>query len=572
MIKSYFFISFLFLTFLFSCDATSFSPFTEQDKLHVCPSHSCTQPLFLGLILLPNEKGCDDSLDYEEIEGVLAYRIELPGPVRILKKRLCPFIGKPIDRTLLLAIKKEVAAFYASYHHPLVRVNIPKQDVSSGVLQLVITESHLGKIEITGEKWFSKEQIAKYIHLKEEEVLLSNKLSQDLYSLNRNPFRHVDAIYTPGEKANTTNLEIRVKDRFPLRTYLGMDNTGNDVTGNNRVFIGMDWGKVFWTDQRLSYQFVSSSDFKRFSSHTLFYEAPLPWKDLIRVYGGYASVNADFIVPNITGTHFHTKGWSMQASVRYDLTLQPGDAFLHNVTFGSDFKRTNNNLQLGGRPVISEENVNLTQLMVGYQLGYQTDPFFLSFEIEGFYSPGQWVSDQSNSDYHSLRPFAKNIYAYTRSAFMLIWDFYKKWSLSKTLRFQLATGNLLPSEEYGIGGFSTVRGYKERLVNGDNAFVWNLELQTPPVSLFNPLAGYRKFHDVFRFLLFFDLGFEQVRKAVVGQRKTNTLVSLGPGIRYTITPYLSFKTDLGFQLHSVQDSSVDLGPHHRLHFSFVAGY
>ena len=167
-------------------------------------------------------------------------------------------------------------------------------------------------------------------------------------------------------------------------------------------------------------------------------------------------------------------------------------------------------------------------------LGYTTSALSLSFEIEGFCSPGTWVSDQTNADYQSLRPFAKNQYVYARTAFTLIYKFYQEWALHNYFRGQVASCNLLPSEEYGLGGYNTVRGYKERIVNGDNAFIWNLELRTPPVSILNALAGWKKFNDTFQFLLFYDYGLSGVRHAAPSQPKTSYLMSIGPGVRYNV--------------------------------------
>lgn len=555
---------------LHAAQQTTTSPFVSHDKRHLS-SHPTEGPTFQGLVLLSNQEDLNPA-GYEDVHGVLAYQIDLPGGIVALKKAVRPLIGEPLNEATLKELKKRVIQYYHSHHRPLVRVTAPEQDVSDGVVQLVVKESRIGCVEVKGNKWFSKESIEKQIRLQEDANLASDILDQDLYWLNRNPFRQVDAVYLPGKEPGTTDIKLLTKDRFPLRTYVGIDNTGNDVTGNNRLFFGLDWGRVFWTDQRLSYQFATSSDFKRFYAHTLFYEAPLPWRHLLSLYGGYSHVDADYTIPNIKGTHFHTKGWSLQMSLRYNIPLKPWCNFLHELIWGFDFKRTNNNLDLGGRPVISEDNVNLTQFMLGYNLGYAIDPLTISFEIEGFASPGEWVADQTNADYHSLRPFAKNTYAYLRSAFVLIWDFYQKWTLENTLRWQLATGNLLPSEEYGVGGYNTVRGYKERLVNGDNVLIWNLEVRTPPVSILNPLAGYQKFHDEFLFLVFFDYGFQQVNHAVTGQNKTNNLVSIGPGVRYQVTPYVTFRADWGFQLHRIDDPSVSEGPHQRLSFALIAGY
>lgn len=570
MKKRLFFLLSLPILCFASIEQTEESPFLPHDKRHLS-SKQADEPRFQGLILLKSKESLNPA-GYKNVHGVLAYQIDLPGNIVALKKEVRPLIEKTLDRETLIQLKKRITTFYHHNNRPLVQITIPEQDISTGVVQLIVKESHLGKVEVTGNKWFMKKSIKKQIRLQEDENIAADILDQDLYWLNRNPFRQVDAIYSPGDEPGTTNLELITSDRFPLRTYAGIDNTGNDVTGNNRLFFGVDWGSVLGTDQRLSYQFATSSDFKRFYAHTLFYEVPLPWRHLLNLYGGYSHVDATYTIPSVKGTHFHTNGWSMQASLRYDIPLKQHSNFLHDLIFGFDFKRTNNNLDLGGRPVIAENNVNLTQFMLGYNLGYQVERLTLSFEVEGFWSPGEWIADQSNADYHSLRSYSKNQYVYARSAFTLIWDFYKCWKLHNTLRFQLASNNLLPSEEYGVGGNNTVRGYKERLVNGDDVFIWNAEIHTPPFSLLNPLAGYKKFHDEFEFLVFFDYGFQKVKRPVPQQNKTNNLVSIGPGIRYQVSPYVTFRADWGFQLHNITDPSISVGPHQRLHFALIAGY
>ncbi len=525
-------------------------------------------PIFKGLILVGNSEDLNPG-GYENVHGIIPYHIDLPGNIIELKKTVRTYYNQPLDKEMVTAIKKRVTQYYQINNRPIVAVSVPQQDISEGVLQLVVTEGKLGKVYCKENKWFKSDRYEDAIKLEPGENIASDILNQNLYWLNRNPFRHVDAVYKPGEVEGTTDIELLCADRFPLRVYTGIDNTGNDVTGNNRLFAGFNWGDVFWTDQRLSYQFITSSDFKRFRAHTLFYEIPLPWwQHMLNLYGGYSRVDADFSVPNIQGAKFRTHGFSVQGSLRYDIALKPRKNFLHEISTGFDFKRTNNNLDLGGIPVISQNNVNLTQLMLGYNLGYEIKPVSISWEIEGFWSPGKWISDQTNADYQSLRPFAKSQYAYARTALTFVWRFYKKWAIHNYFRGQIAKVNLLPSEEYGVGGYNTVRGYKERIVNGDNIFIWNLEFRTPPVSILNALAGWKKFNDEFQFLLFYDYGLSGVKRAVPGQPKTDYLMSIGPGIRYNVIPYLTLRGDWGFQLHNLHLG----GPYQRLHFSLVIGY
>ena len=71
-----------------------------------------------------------------------------------------------------------------------------------------------------------------------------------------------------------------------------------------------------------------------------------------------------------------------------------------------------------------------------------------------------------------------------------------------------------------------------------------------------------------QFLVFFDYGLCGVNKTAPMQEKTEYLMSIGPGLRYTVIPYLSFRADWGFQLHDLH-----LGdPNQRLHFALTVGY
>lgn len=543
------------------------SSFVDHDTAPHPIQANASSPPFKGLIIVGNKAELNPA-GYHDVHGVMSYHVDLPGGIVELKKLVRAYYNQPLDKETITEIKKRVIQYYQNNDRPVVTISVPHQDISEGVLQLVVTEGKLGKVYCKGNKWFQSNRLEEAIRLEPGENIASDILNQNLYWLNRNPFRHIDAIYTPGEEEGTTDVELVCSDRFPLRIYAGIDNTGNDVTGNNRLFTGFDWGNVFWGDQRLSYQFVSSSDFKRYWAHTAFYEAPLPWQHMLNIYGGYSHVDADFAVPDIEGSMFHTHGFSVQGSLRYDIPLKPYKNFLHEITWGFDFKRTNNNLDLGGVPIISENNVNLTQFMLGYNMGFERIPLSISWEIEGFWSPGKWISDQTNADYESLRPFAKNQYVYARTALTFIWRFYKEWSIHNYFRGQLANINLLPSEEYGMGGYNTVRGYKERVINGDTAFIWNLELRTPPVSILNPLAGWKKFHDEIQFLVFYDYGLSGVRQTAPLQSKTAYLMSFGPGVRYNVIPYLTFRADWGFQLHNLHLG----GPYQRLHFALTVGY
>lgn len=521
-------------------------------------------PLFKGLVLMCDSKG--PYFSGEELNGeVRTIGLQIPGSERELELSIFPrFYNRSLNKETILQIKQAVIDYYFCQGYPVVKVIVPKQEVSDGILKLVVIVGRLDQVVVTGNRWFSAERYCKAIRLYQCEEIRSNKLITDLYWLNRNPFRHVDLAFVPGSQEGTTSVDLLVDDRFPLRLYGGIDNTGNDLTGNNRIMTGFNWGDAFFLDQILSYQFTFSPEMGRFKSHTVHYAVPLPWRHTFTAYGGYSSVSTNFFMPPEV-PKFGSSGWSAQASGRYDIPLRPNDSILHDFTFGFDWKRTNNNLLFSEIPIVSK-NVNLSQFMASYTFGYENPNLRIGLEVEGFWSPGQMMADEKESDYTSLRAHADPKYFYVRGSTFLDWQYWRTGSMEFFVRAQGANENLLPSEEFGIGGYDTVRGYKERTFNGDNAFVGNFEFKLPSFKILSYISPCR-FSDSCQFLGFFDFGWASQHKTSLPP-KSATLYSVGPGVRYNFPPYITVRADWGFQLHSFPGEGI----HQRLHFSAILGY
>jgi len=496
----------------------------------------------------------------ETCKGIVFDDENISGDKNLLKSKLEKFLNRPITDDIVTDVCQTIIDYYKKQKLHFVAVDIPDQDISSGSVTFIVTEAKTGKIKIKDQNWTKETDVIKEIRLEEEGPINVDILQQDLYWLNRNPFRQAYAIYTPGEKKGTTDIEIHIKDRLPVRAYLGMDNIGNEVTGYNRMFGGLLLGNL-WKDQMLSYQYTIGSTLKKFQSHYLQYTIPFSWRHQLLLIGGYSYYKTHYTVDDLSQI-FYSKGMALQLSTRYDIPLVFSSS-LGDVTAGFDFKRTNNNVEFSKNPVFGTYS-NLTQFMAGYNMGGKKDWIDWNFQIEGFYSPFKWVADQTDDKYNTIRSYAKVKYAYLRSSsvcdFILPRDFY----LSMYARWQLASENLLPSEMYGLGGFDTVRGYKERVYNVDHAILYNLEFKCPPFSLFG-----EKDKGKWKVLAFFDMGYGWKNHKAPTERKSDGLFSIGPGIRYSWIPYVTARLDWGFQLKTRNEYGTS---HNRGHFSVIVGF
>jgi hemolysin activation/secretion protein len=168
---------------------------------------------------------------------------------------------------------------------------------------------------------------------------------------------------------------------------------------------------------------------------------------------------------------------------------------------------------------------------------------------EFYYSPGGLTGNNSDFDFNMLRTATKADYMYGRANLERITKMPYDFSWVVKVWGQLASDRMLPSEQLALGGYSTVRGYDERVVTGDDALIVNNEIRTPPMFPIN-WAGFQKGIDGLQLLGFFDFG--AVRQVHVlpqdGANPNPVLYSTGVGLRYTLSKNLSFRFDYGFPL------------------------
>lgn len=450
------------------------------------------------------------------------------------------YFGKPVTLRVLNTIVRDIIIYYRNNERPVVDVIVPEQEITGGIIQLVVIEAKLGEVRVEGNKWFSSEDLADDVRIKPGENFDEEILRSDLRWINNNPFRDVNFIYTPGKNPGTADLELQVKDRFPIRVFAGYEDTGNDLTGDERFLTGLNATDIFGTDQQLNYQYTTDPTGKKLVAHTGSYIIPLPWRHTLTFFGGYAESKADVVAP------FTLEGVSWQVSTRYLVPLPDIGPYQHEAQAGFDFKQSNNNLEFGGATVTNTPT-EILQWMLGYDGSMKDEWGATTAGISLFVSPGGWTDKNRTANFQIYQAFATDEYVYGIVDFdrvtRLPWDF----TLNTRFKYQFSNANLLGSEQFGLGGYQTVRGYDEREANGAEGYNTSVELRTPTLSL-GDLVGINGAKDQLQFLFFWDYGVTGNRTLLPGEDPNMVLSGVGPGVRYAINPYLSFRFDYGFQL------------------------
>lgn len=158
------------------------------------------------------------------------------------RTRMERYYGQPLTLVIANLIAQDVTAYYAERDRPVVNVSVPEQDVTTGVMQMVVIEGTVAEVRVVGNRWFRTDLFRKTVRLREGDPIQKSRLDADLTQLNANPFRTVNSVFTPGDRPGTTAVILKVEDRFPLRVYSGYENTGTQLTGEDRWIAGLNWG------------------------------------------------------------------------------------------------------------------------------------------------------------------------------------------------------------------------------------------------------------------------------------------------------------------------------------------
>jgi hemolysin activation/secretion protein len=433
-----------------------------------------------------------------------------------------------------------------------------------------------------------------------------------------------DQELTGGEfRGGETDLLVQVEEKMPFSVLGGFENTGNELTGDERLLAGFTYYDMWNLDHRFSYFFLSANQIQDFSAHTVSYEMPFRWrKDQMH---HRLSMQGSVVLSDIVPEHndpdgIDIEGTSYLASVRYTVpfagiyeevdlnakttstgkttsatnkdgsvnknftasttsteTVVPGGSelrdlvrrvFRHEMYAGYDFKRTDNAVEFG-IPQALEFKTDINQFALGYMLreenllwrGGRT-----IFNIEGYYNPGGLSKYDTQEDYEGSRLGADNEYYYGKLNFEREETLPAKFKFRVRSAAQIASTRLLYSEQLGLGGAYSVRGFEERVALADNGVLVSAELETPRISFgsvgwgrynVNRLLGVESIDrkkgllaedNGLSFLGFFDYGWGEFNDPLEDEPGDFSIAGAGIGLRYVMAPFLTIRADYGWQV------------------------
>lgn len=450
-------------------------------------------------------------------------------------------------------IEEARASLEKTYHdlgYPTVLVNIPEQTIDDGFVKLEVVESTIRRIRITGNRYYTMENILEDLpSIREGKVIYLPHLQEELSVVNSNPDLRVEPLLTPGKTFGTVDVELKVKDRKPLHASLELNNRASTGTTALRLNGVVSYENLWQKKHSASVQFQTSPQkVDEVQVLAASYILPTPWRDDHRLafYSVWSDSNTAF------GEGFQMIGSGFIFGARYVMPLASYNLFSHNVSIGADYKSFEETASFFDENLFTP--ITYLPLNVSYNASLTDKGGVTSLSTSLNMAFRGLVSDQSEFEVKRYRASAD--YIYLRAGAERLQKLPWKSNLFVKVDGQLTDQPLISNEQYTAGGVESVRGYKESSSAGDNAIHSTVELSGPNLAEFIPYDSPVPY-DMTPYL-FFDAACLAVLDPLSDQEGNFTLMGTGLGLRGTITENYDYRMDLAWALKD-QGDEVEAG-------------
>lgn len=436
-----------------------------------------SKPLISGKIL-----GCVEIKEIHllEAKSLSSYR---------QKKIVSPFIGKCMEGETLAAVIKAVNDYYQTKGYVTTQVKVPKQNLQSGIFELQIIEGKVEKISLGKDRVIEKMQEFTAFGAAEGDVLNLNDINQGMYQINRLQSNAAVMKIEPGNEIGQSIVKIENNKKFPAKFTVGKDNLGNKFTGVQRTNLSSNFDNLLSLNDNLNLSYTTNmhddnqiKDIKSFSS-----SLSIPFK--------YNTLTYDFSHSAFKGQNPGTNGSSTLTgfSQSSKITL---DRVLINKTklrlsANTSLTDKSSASYLNGEKITTSER-RLSILNVGFTASSYLDNT-TSIYFNPSYSKGLKLMNAKKDTAGMLDTAPRAQF----DVFKLYANLSKRFTIPKInapavfvteMNGQYAKQTLYGSEQFSVGGYYSVRGFRENYINGDSGYYLRNKINFNIGSLFAPLT------------------------------------------------------------------------------------
>ncbi|MCC5602139.1 ShlB/FhaC/HecB family hemolysin secretion/activation protein [Nostoc favosum] len=462
---------------------------------------------------------------------------------RLRQKTEC-FTNRPITFTDLLEIRSKITELYIQEGYVTSGAYIPEQTLTDGVVQIQVIEGKLEDIQITGTRRLNPNYIRSRIALEASTPLNQKRLLESLQLLQLNPLiQNLSAELSAGSRPGSNLLAIKVTEADTFNVETVFDNGRSPSVGSFRRQLQVNEANLLGFGDSISLAYSNTDGSNTIDAS---YSLPLNPRNGTLTFS-YGNTSADIIERPFNTLEIESASQYYELTFRQPLVQTPNQEFALGVTAS----RRETDISSS---VFEQEDAPLSLLSPGADAEGNTSVSALRFFQEWTLRNSQEVIAARSQFSLGTGAFNATINNTEPDSRFFAWRGQAQWVrllAPDTLLLirgdvQLASTTLLASEQFGLGGISSVRGYRQDLLLADNGALASVELRLPIVRV-------PQWDGVMQVTPFVDVGTAWNNSSSIDENNTNTntLASIGLGLRWLQGNNFNAGVEWGIPLVSV---------------------
>ena len=332
-----------------------------------------------------------------------------PGEIGGIFTNVPAAFGTNVTLDAILAAAGDLQTAYRERGFMTVKVWLPPQKLTNALVKVGVIEAPLAAIHVTGNRYYSDENVMRALPDLRTNILLNAKIFQrELDAANMSRDRQIYPVVGPGTEPGTSELTLTVKDRLPWHARLEVNNDqATPGTPNLRANFSSQYDNLWDLEHQagLQYSFSieqlkSGNDFvktpfddPRVVNYSGYYRLPLGGYPSVQNQVdaspgsfGYNEATHQFNLPSPTGrpelTFFASRAVSdtgvQNGPIGNAAVPQP---FTNNGTIYTPLSFTTNST---GQNITLNEDLGLKLVMPLPQIGKMTASFSLGADFKHF--------------------------------------------------------------------------------------------------------------------------------------------------------------------------------------------
>jgi hemolysin activation/secretion protein len=495
-----------------------------------------------------------------------------------IQNALMPFAGFGKAVPDVEAARTALEKVYRDRGFATVVVEVPQQDVSSGIIELVVTEGRVGEVRVVGADYVLPSEVKGALPgLAKGGVPNVPALQQELSRANARTTRTITPEFKAGLAPGTVDVDLTVDDKRPWGASVELNDQYNRSTERLRTNVSANYDNLWQAGHSANIFFQTApQDFDQVQVFSGSYFAPIGYSNT-SLLGYVVQSNTD--VATVGGLAVIGDGFTAGARVMHTLENSP-PGVVQSLLFGVDYKDY-------------LDQIGLTDPVTGDVLTFDTPVKYLPFTAQYRWLGG---NTRSNGEFSigatfafdglvgkqrqfgglrddlstpaidegrvGKRDGAQASFIYLSGAAAYNRQLPKGFDLRAAFDWQLSPDPLISNEQFVLGGVGSIRGYREAEVLGDSGGRLSLELgYRIPIGQQAPTG---KSDLEWRVAAFVEGGHAWIEKPLPEEVSKFWLGSAGITTRFDFYSHLYGQLDLAYQFRSDpsrsgQDTKDDFG-------------